>query len=397
MHPALPTPYPTCANCSPSCSDNKRLAVTDKQVDRRIRTYICPRCRSHSGIDIVYGMPGHDLVARSERGEIALGGCVTGKNAPDRKCRDCGHEWRITRRSSAREREAGAVNAIGGALSLVLDAASFAAERHRQQRRKDIDASPYINHPLALARILVKEGSVTDPEVITAALLHDTVEDTETSLAELAERFGERVATIVAEVTDDKSQSKAERKRLQVERAGKKSPAAKLVKLADKISNLRDIVASPPAEWTEQRKAEYFTWAYDVVSGLRGENALLETAFDEIYAVGTSMFKLVPDPLRGVQNLPDNPNKGHTFVVDNGIVVADYYHFGEDVDYEFAVQIRFDQPAQDRMAELLELTRPVSPLALAEALRDRFGSYYATRDFADENGISYEARRDMWP
>ena len=128
-------------------------------------------------------------------------------------------------------------------LILILHAASFAAQKHRDQRRKDAEASPYINHPLALADILAREGDVTDARVIAAALLHDTVEDTETTIEELEERFGKRVAAVVAEVTDDKSLPKAERKRLQIVKAGSKSTEAKLVKLADKIANLRDPVS----------------------------------------------------------------------------------------------------------------------------------------------------------
>jgi (p)ppGpp synthase/HD superfamily hydrolase len=171
-------------------------------------------------------------------------------------------------------------------IALIMDAASFAAERHRLQRRKDVEASPYINHPLALASLLSGEGGVTDPTVIVAALLHDTVEDTETSLHEIEERFGAEVAAIVAEVTDDKSLPKPERKRLQVVKAASKSDGAKLVKLADKVCNLRDIVSSPPAAWSGERRAEYFRWAREVVSGLRGINGALEAAFDRAYETG---------------------------------------------------------------------------------------------------------------
>ena len=165
-------------------------------------------------------------------------------------------------------------------LALVLDAAAFAADKHRRQRRKDAEATPYINHPLTLATVLAREGGVADAEVIAAALLHDTVEDTETTLAELEARFGGGVAGMVAEVTDDKSLPKAERKRLQIARAAHKSPGAKLVKLADKIANLRDIAVSPPADWDQARKAAYVRWASEVVAGLRGTNAALEAAFD---------------------------------------------------------------------------------------------------------------------
>lgn len=144
-------------------------------------------------------------------------------------------------------------------LILILNAATFAADKHRQQRRKDVDASPYINHPLDLADILAREGGVEDAKVIAAALLHDTVEDTETTIEELEDRFGKRVAAIVAEVTDDQSLPSAERKRIQVMKASSNSPGAKLVKLADKISNVRDLVTAPPAGWSMERKIEYFS------------------------------------------------------------------------------------------------------------------------------------------
>lgn len=165
-------------------------------------------------------------------------------------------------------------------LSLIIAAAHFAADRHRHQRRKDAEASPFINHPLSLSDILVNEGGVSDALVIAAALLHDTVEDTETTLEELHARFGAEVAGIVAEVSDDKSLPKQERKRLQIVHAPHASPRAKLVKLADKIANLRDLAARPPHDWPEARRADYIGWSGKVVDGLRGTNAALEAAFD---------------------------------------------------------------------------------------------------------------------
>lgn len=168
--------------------------------------------------------------------------------------------------------------------ALILDAAAFAADKHRNQRRKDKGASPYINHPIGLAALLANEGGISDARVLAAALLHDTVEDTETTAAELEERFGTAIKDIVLEVTDDKRLPKAERKQLQVQHAPHITLEAKLVKLADKISNLRDILASPPADWPAARKREYFEWANDVVNGLRGTNPALEAIFDELYA-----------------------------------------------------------------------------------------------------------------
>ncbi len=166
-------------------------------------------------------------------------------------------------------------------MNRLLDALAFAADKHRNQRRKDAEASPYINHPIALANVLANEGGVDDDIVLAAAILHDAIEDTETTADELRCRFGEAITTIVLEVTDDKDLPKAERKRLQVEHAPHISHGAKLVKLADKICNLRDMAASPPAKWTLERKQAYFDWAKAVVDGLRGAHPVLEQAFDE--------------------------------------------------------------------------------------------------------------------
>jgi guanosine-3',5'-bis(diphosphate) 3'-pyrophosphohydrolase len=166
----------------------------------------------------------------------------------------------------------------------ILRAAAFAADKHRNQRRKDEAASPYINHPLALACLLAYECLERDQALLMSALLHDTVEDTSTTCEELERNFGREVAAIVLEVTDDKSLGKEERKRLQVEHAAHKSRVAKLVKLADKICNLRDIYASPPADWSLQRKREYFDWAKQVVDQMRGTHGRLEQLFDTEYA-----------------------------------------------------------------------------------------------------------------
>lgn len=168
-------------------------------------------------------------------------------------------------------------------LSRLLDAALFAAERHKDQRRKDKDASPYINHPLSLAKLLAVDGGVTDVDVLIAALLHDTIEDTQTTEAELRTRFGDKVADTVLEVTDDKSLSKQQRKELQVEQAGHKSDEAALVKVADKTCNLRDMAQAPPADWPLERRREYFDWAKRVVDGLPKVNRNLRRLFDEAY------------------------------------------------------------------------------------------------------------------
>jgi guanosine-3',5'-bis(diphosphate) 3'-pyrophosphohydrolase len=169
-------------------------------------------------------------------------------------------------------------------LKLLLRALDFAARKHRDQRRKDRAASPYINHPIALARVLALEGGISEPGVLAAALLHDTIEDTRTSYPELRAEFGPRVAKTVLEVTDNKRLRKHTRKRLQVEHASTLSRDAKLVKLADKICNLRDLGIHPPVGWNKRRRREYFDWAKQVIDGLRGTNRRLEAAFDAAYA-----------------------------------------------------------------------------------------------------------------
>jgi len=168
-------------------------------------------------------------------------------------------------------------------LATIFRALSFAADKHRDQRRKDNQRSPYINHPIALARVLCDEAGITDPYVLCAALLHDTVEDTDTTPHELEAAFGPRVCRIVLEVTDDKRLPKAERKRRQIERAADASREARLVKLADKICNLRDIHRSPPLGWDLTRRQGYFDWARAVVDQLRGTEPQLEALFDDAY------------------------------------------------------------------------------------------------------------------
>jgi len=173
-------------------------------------------------------------------------------------------------------------------LAVIFKALEFASKKHRDQRRKDADASPYINHPIALAKVLCVEGGVTDVNAICGAILHDTIEDTETTAEELTINFGETISKIVQEVTDDKKLPKEVRKRLQIEHAPHASHQAKLVKLADKICNLRDIVNSPPADWLLERRQEYFDWAKRVVDQIRDASPKLATEFDQAYAKSPS-------------------------------------------------------------------------------------------------------------
>lgn len=164
----------------------------------------------------------------------------------------------------------------------VIRAAHFAAVKHAAQRRKGEAAEPYVNHLLEVAHLVAEAG--LDLATVTAALLHDTVEDTATTREELAAEFGEAVAAMVMELTDDKSLPKAERKRLQVERAPHKSAGAQAIKIADKISNLRSILASPPADWSEERKREYFAFAKAVADGLDQAPATLKAEFSAVFS-----------------------------------------------------------------------------------------------------------------
>jgi guanosine-3',5'-bis(diphosphate) 3'-pyrophosphohydrolase len=166
----------------------------------------------------------------------------------------------------------------------LLVALEFAAHKHRDQRRKDAAASPYINHPIALARLLAVEGGITDTDTLIAAVLHDTVEDTDTTYEELRAQFGKTVADVVAEVTDDKALPKTRRKALQIEHAPHMSERAALVKLADKTCNLLDVAHHPPAGWPLQRRREYFDWAKAVVDALPPVSDKLRRAFDAAHA-----------------------------------------------------------------------------------------------------------------
>lgn len=168
-------------------------------------------------------------------------------------------------------------------LSLLVRATAFAAHKHKDQRRKDEASSPYINHPVSLADVLVHEGRVHDVNTIAAALLHDTIEDTETTAEEVEAQFGVTIRSIVEEVTDDKSLGRIACKQMQIDRAPFLSTQARAVKLADKICNLRDVVVNPPAGWDLQRRQGYFDWAKQVIDGLRGEHPVLESLFDQVY------------------------------------------------------------------------------------------------------------------
>ena len=180
-------------------------------------------------------------------------------------------------------------------IPLILRAAEFAAHKHRDQRRKGKLERPYIGHCLEVAALLANVGRVTDDNVLVAALLHDTVEDTDTTRDEIAATFGLSIADLVMEVTDDKSLPKEQRKALQVQHAPTYSPGAKLIKVADNISNVREIGEDPPKKWKKKRRREYFDWAEDVVDGMGDVNAELEELFQQTLVRSRSTVESDPE------------------------------------------------------------------------------------------------------
>ncbi|EDW58565.1 guanosine-3',5'-bis(diphosphate) 3'-pyrophosphohydrolase MESH1 [Drosophila virilis] len=164
-----------------------------------------------------------------------------------------------------------------------LKSLQFAAQKHSKQRRKDPDSTPYVNHLINVSTILAEAG-IRDEGVLMAAVLHDVVEDTDTTFVDLEDLFGVDVSSLVRELTDDKTLAKEERKRLQIENAARSTRRARFIKLADKLDNLRDLQINKPRGWTEERREEYFVWAKQVVDNMRGTNAKLEAQLDEIFA-----------------------------------------------------------------------------------------------------------------
>lgn len=173
----------------------------------------------------------------------------------------------------------------------LLKAIEFASRKHSTLRRKDKDASPYINHPIAVAHLLADTGGITNLVTLMAAVLHDTIEDTDTTAEELEAQFGPTVRKVVEEVTDDKSLDKAVRKQRQIDHAPKISREAKAIKLGDKIANVQDVTDAPPANWDLARRIEYLDWTEKVVAGCRGTNAPLEKLYDEVLKRGRAKFR----------------------------------------------------------------------------------------------------------
>ena len=192
-------------------------------------------------------------------------------------------------------------------LDRILEAAIFAAQKHQGHVRKDDRGSPYITHPLQVAQVLWDIGGVRDRQTLIAAILHDTIEDTRTTPAEVRAAFGEQVLAIVLEVSDDKSLEKMTRKRLQVEHAPELSKPARLIKLGDKLVNCQDILENPPSDWTLTRRRNYIQWGADVIAQIRGANAPLETAFDRMLAEAEAQLNFTIQTFETLENRPWGP------------------------------------------------------------------------------------------
>ncbi len=197
-------------------------------------------------------------------------------------------------------------------LDLILDATIFAVLKHHGHVRKDENASPYVTHPLAVAREIYATGQVNDQHILIAAILHDTIEDTPTTADEIRSQFGEEVLAIVQELTDDKSLEKQRRKWLQVIHAPQLSYPARIIKLGDKIVNCRDILNTPPKDWSLTRRQEYIQWAADVIFQIRGANAALEYAFDSLLREAGASINFHLQPFSSVHERPYAPKEGKT-------------------------------------------------------------------------------------
>jgi len=192
-------------------------------------------------------------------------------------------------------------------LDSIFKATVFAACKHEGQVRKDQRHSPYVTHPIMVANAIWEVGGVKDSLTLISAILHDVIEDTKTTATELKQSFGEAVLNIVLEVSDDKTLKKMERKRLQVLHAQDLSQPAKIIKLADKLTNCKDILHSPPEKWTLERRQEYIQWAADVVHKLRGTNLSLEDAFDKLLSDAEHQLGYTIQPFETISNRPWAP------------------------------------------------------------------------------------------
>lgn len=173
-------------------------------------------------------------------------------------------------------------------MQQIFKALQYASIKHKGQIRKGRDRAAYINHPIAVANTIINVGKIEDENTIIAALLHDVIEDTDTTEQDISEAFNSEIAQIVLEVSDDKHLSIEERKALQIKNAPHLSDEAKIIRVADKICNIRDVIDFPPITWNKKRKIIYLNWTRNIVDQIRNTNISLETLFDKYYTEGIS-------------------------------------------------------------------------------------------------------------
>jgi (p)ppGpp synthase/HD superfamily hydrolase len=186
-------------------------------------------------------------------------------------------------------------------MEKLLRAINFAAIAHREQRRKDEKNTPYVNHPIEVMALL-SAGGIADIDTLCAAVLHDTVEDVGITYEQLIAEFGENVANIVRECSDDKSLSKVTRKELQIVHSKDASVAAKLVKAADKLSNLSGLDTQPPAKWSKEEIEGYFAWSYAVWRNIRGQNSYIDGKLEQLFA-GRKLLDVGEEELKNMLTL----------------------------------------------------------------------------------------------
>lgn len=167
-------------------------------------------------------------------------------------------------------------------IDLILAAIEFATDKHKDQVRKNKDKSPYITHPLLVTLYLVEDGKVRDSQLITAALLHDTVSDSVATSDEIQKKFGKQVALYVGEMTEDKGAPRAERKRRQVIAAAHQSLGAAQIRMADQLCNLKELRTTPPEDWNRTRIDEYYHWSQSVLDRLPTANPELKKATSHV-------------------------------------------------------------------------------------------------------------------
>jgi len=164
----------------------------------------------------------------------------------------------------------------------VLGAAIFATEKHKSQVRSNEKKTPYIIHPIEVADLVMKIGHVYDKDVLITALLHDVMDDTQTTYEQITSLYGTKVSSYLEEMTSKQGLSLKEQKKQQIMQAFRQNPSVAIIKLSDKLSNLKTLATSPPPSWSRDRIDQYFQWAQTVIENLPESNQLLKKAVKNV-------------------------------------------------------------------------------------------------------------------